>query len=141
MSEICKKCQNGIIQHTSFITDDDKTVHVYGCNKCSNSSQESIMPNPCKESGCDSEFYMNTKIRKLNTEEWMACLFGELIQRGIDSDEHIHCKDSPLGNYYAPTLEEFKQANIGLVMEKMYDILDNKKQCIIQDYERLDLKL
>ena len=62
------------------------------------------MKNPCKEFGSDSSVYTDVRNREINVACWLANLFDELIQRGIDSDEHHHCKDSPLGNCYAPNL-------------------------------------
>ena len=53
--------------------------------------------NPCKEFGGDSNLYMNVEGRNFNTEVWFANLLSNLIRRGIDSDEHHHFKDSPLG--------------------------------------------
>ena len=56
--------------------------------------------------------------------------------REIDSDEHYHFKDSPLGGSYAPNLEELKKVNLGLVGEKLGELLaagetwgDNVETC------------
>ena len=73
-------------------------------------------------------------------EKWLAELFSELIQRGIDSDEHIHYKDSPLGDCYAPNLQELEEVNLGRVMEKMYSILDRHLYVIVQEYRKLETK-
>lgn len=36
----CEKCSKGIIQHTSFMGEDENITHVYGCNRCSNGWSE-----------------------------------------------------------------------------------------------------
>jgi len=46
--------------------------------------------------------------REIDTEKWLAGLFSELIRRGIESDEHVHFKDSSIGEHYAPTLQELR---------------------------------
>lgn len=96
--------------------------------------------NPCKEFGGDSNLYMNVKGRNFNTEVWFANLLSELIRRGIDCDEHHHFKDSPLGGSYSPNLEELKKVNLGLVGEKLGELLVDHWDEIIKDYEKLEEK-
>ena len=42
--------------------------------------------------------------KEVDAEKWLASLFSKLIRRGLDSDEHLHCKDSPIGDSDAPNL-------------------------------------
>jgi hypothetical protein len=98
------------------------------------------MDNPCNEFGGDSNLYVDMKGRNFNTEAWLANLFSELIRRGIDSDEHHHFKDFPLGGSYAPNLEELKSVNLGLVGEKLGDLLVDHWDEIISDYQKLEGK-
>ncbi len=97
-----------------------------------------IEENPCKKFGGDSILYTNVSGRNFNTEVWFANLISELIRRGIDSDEHLHFKDSPLGNSYAPNLDELKKVNLGLVSEKLGELLVDHWDEIIKDYEKLE---
>ena len=71
-----------------------------------------------------------------SAETWLSRLFGELIQRGIDSDEHLHFKDSPLGDVRAPVVDELKNVDMMLVREKIETILCFKLISIIEDYEK-----
>jgi hypothetical protein len=80
------------------------------------------------------------KVREIDTEKWLATLFSELIRRGLDSDEHHHFKDSPLGDSYSPNLEELKKVNLGLVGEKLGELLVDHWEEIIADYEKLEEK-
>ena len=96
------------------------------------------MDNPCKEFGGDSNLYVDVEGRNFNTEVWFANLLSELISRGIDSDEHLHFKDSPLGDSYSPNLEELKKVNLGLVGEKLGELLVDHWEEIIADYEKLE---
>jgi len=68
-------------------------------------------------------------------EAWLAQLFCELIQRGIDSDEHIAHKDSTINGVSAPSIDELKNVDLMLVREKLETILAFKLQTIIEDYE------
>ena len=79
-------------------------------------------------------------MREIDTEKWLATLFSELIRRGIHCDEHHHFKDSPLGGSYSPNLEELKKVNLGLVGEKLGELLVDHWEEIIKDYEKLDGK-
>jgi hypothetical protein len=96
------------------------------------------MDNPCKEFGGDSNLYVDVEGRNFNTEVWFANLLSELIRRGIDSDEHHHFKDSPLGGSYSPDLEELKKVNLGLVGEKLGELLVDHWEEIIKDYGKLE---
>ena len=77
-------------------------------------------------------------MREIDTEKWFANLLSELIRRGIYSDEHHHFKDSPLGGSYSPNLEELKKVNLGLVGEKLGELLVDHWEEIIEDYEKLE---
>lgn len=79
-------------------------------------------------------------MREIDTEKWLASLFSELIRAGLDEDEHYHFKDSPLGDSYAPNLEELKKVNLGLVGEKLGELLVDHWEEIIKDYEKLEEK-
>jgi len=96
------------------------------------------MDNPCKEFGGDSNLYVDVVGRNFNTEVWFANLLSKLISRGINSDEHLHFKDSPLGDSYSPNLEELKKVNLGLVGEKLGELLVDHWEEIIADYEKLE---
>ena len=96
------------------------------------------MDNPCKEFGGDSNLYVDVVGRNFNTEVWFANLLSKLISRGINSDEHHHFKDSPLGVSYSPNLEELKKVNLGLVGEKLGELLVDHWEEIIADYEKLE---
>ena len=96
------------------------------------------MDNPCKEFGGDSNLYVDVEGRNFNTEVWFANLLSKLISRGINSDEHLHFKDSPLGDSYSPNLEELKKVNLGLVGEKLGELLVDHWEEIIADYEKLE---
>ena len=96
--------------------------------------------NPCKEFGGDSNLYVDIEGRNFNTAVWLANLFSELIRRGIDSDEHHHFKDSTLGGSYSPNLAELKKVNLGLVGEKLGELLVDHWEEIIADYEKLEEK-
>ena len=98
------------------------------------------MDNPCKEFGGDSNLYMNVEGRNFNTVVWFANLLSELIRRGIESDEHHHFKDSPLGGSYSPNFEELKKVNLGLVGEKLGELLADHWEEIIKDYGKLEEK-
>ena len=96
------------------------------------------MDNPCKEFGGDSNLYVDVVGRNFNTEVWFANLLSKLISRGINSDEHLHFKDSPLGDSYSPNLEELKKVNLGLVGEKLGELLVDHWEEIIKDYGKLE---
>ena len=55
--------------------------------------------------------------QEIDTEKWLSSLFSELIRRGIESQEHIHFKDSPLGGSPAPSREELMVAHLGYTGE------------------------
>ena len=93
--------------------------------------------NPCKEFG-DSNLYVDVEGRNFNTEVWFANLLSELIRRGIDSDEHHHFKDSPLGGSYSPNLEELKKVNLGLVGEFLTPLLQKHLDDIVEDYQKAE---
>ena len=76
-------------------------------------------------------------MREFDTEKWLSELFGELIHRGISSDEHIHYHGSPMGNYHAPTLEELKGVHLGYVGEFLTLLLEDHLKRILEDYEKL----
>ena len=78
--------------------------------------------------------------KEIDTEKWLSSLFSELIRRGLDSDEHLHFKDSPLGDSFSPNLEELKKVNLGLVGEKLGELLVDHWEEIIKDYEKLEEK-
>ena len=78
--------------------------------------------------------------REIDTEKWLSSLFSELIRRGIDSDEHLHFKDSPLGGYYAPNLEELRGAHLGWVGEFLTPLLQEHLEEILEDYKKEDEK-
>jgi hypothetical protein len=96
------------------------------------------MDNPCKEFGGDSNLYVDVEGRNFNTEVWFANLLSELIRRGIDSDEHHHFKDSPLGGSYSPNLEELKKVNLGLVGEFLTPLLQKHLDDIVEDYQKAE---
>jgi len=77
---------------------------------------------------------------KIDTEKWLSSLFSELIRRGIDSDEHIHFKDSPLGDSLAPLLSEIKNAHLGWVGEFLTPLLQKHLDDIVNDYQKLEDK-
>ena len=78
--------------------------------------------------------------RNHDPEKWLANLFSELIRRGLDSDEHIHFKDSPLGDSSAPNLEEIKDAHLGWTGEFLTYHLEEHLKRIIEDYRKLEEK-
>lgn len=86
----------------------------------------------------DSEEILNImpKDRKINAENWLVELFGEMISRGLREDEHLHFKDSPIDQYHAPSIQELKDVNIRSVAMNMYMILQSYLQQIVADYER-----
>ena len=77
-------------------------------------------------------------MREIDTEKWLANLFSELIRRGIDSDEHLHFKDSPLGGSYAPNLEELKESRLGYTGEFLTELLQEHLERILHDYGKLE---
>jgi hypothetical protein len=87
---------------------------------------------------CEGEAMKISK--EIDTEKWLSSLFSELIRRGLDSDEHLHFKDSPLGGSPSPNLEELKKVNLGLVGEKLGELLVDHWEEIIEDYEKLEEK-
>ena len=76
-------------------------------------------------------------MKERDTEKWLSELFGELIHRGISSQEHIHYHGSPMGNYHAPTIEELKNAHLGYTGEFLTSLLEDHLKKIIDDYEKL----
>ncbi len=72
--------------------------------------------------------------KEVDTEKWLAILFSELIRRGIDSDEHLHCKDSPIGDLPPPNLEQLRGAHLGLVGEFLTPLLQKHLDDIVDDY-------
>lgn len=81
---------------------------------------------------------MSTNNPTPDTEQWLASLFSELIRRGLYSDEHIHFHGSPLGGSFAPNLEELREVNLGLVGEKLGELLVDHWEVILKDYEELE---
>ncbi len=77
-------------------------------------------------------------MREIDTEKWLSSLFSELIRRGIDSDEHLHFKDSPLGGSYAPSLDELKESHLGYTGEFLTELLQEHLDRILQDYKKLE---
>lgn len=78
--------------------------------------------------------------REIDTEKWLSSLFSELIRRGLDSDEHIHFHGSPLGDSYAPNLEELKESHLGYTGEFLTELLQEHLDRILQDYRKLEEK-
>ena len=78
--------------------------------------------------------------REIDTEKWLSSLFSELIRRGIESDEHLHFKDSPLGGSSAPNLEEIKGSHLGWVGEFLTPLLQEHLEVIITDYQKSEEK-
>lgn len=78
--------------------------------------------------------------KKIDVEKWLSSLFSELIRRGIDSDEHIHFHGSPLGDCYAPTLEELKDVHLGWVGEFLTPLLQEHLDKIMEDYKKVEEK-
>jgi hypothetical protein len=78
--------------------------------------------------------------KEVDTEIWLAVLFSELIKRGIDSDEHLHCKDSPIGDLPPPNLEQLKNAHLGWVGEFLIPLLQKHLDDIVNDYQKLEDK-
>ena len=78
--------------------------------------------------------------REIDTEKWLSSLFSELIRRGIESQEHIHFKDSPLGGSPAPNLEELKESHLGYTGEFLTELLEEHLDRILQDYRKLEEK-
>jgi hypothetical protein len=76
--------------------------------------------------------------REIDTEKWLAGLFSELIRRGIECDEHVHFKDSPIGEHYAPTLQELRGAHLGYVGEFLAPLLQEHLEEIIKEYQRVE---
>ncbi len=79
-------------------------------------------------------------MREIDTEKWLASLFSELIRRGLDSREHEHYHDSPLGDSYAPNLEELKESHLGYTGEFLTELLQEHLDRILQDYRKLEEK-
>ena len=78
--------------------------------------------------------------REIDTEKWLSSLFSELIRRGIESDEHLHFRDSPLGGSSAPNLEELRGAHLGWVGEFLTPLLQEHLEVIIADYQKSEEK-
>lgn len=78
--------------------------------------------------------------RVLDTEKWLSSLFSELIRRGLDSDEHLHFRDSTLGDLPPPNLEELRGAHLGWVGEFLTPLLQKHLNEIISDYQKLEGK-
>ena len=76
--------------------------------------------------------------KEVDTEKWLASLFSELIRRGIDEDEHLHLKDSPLGDSLTPPLSEIKNAHLGWVGEFLTPLLQKHLDDIVSDYQKLE---
>ena len=76
--------------------------------------------------------------KEIDTEKWLSCLFSELIRRGLDSDEHLHCKDSPIGDLPPPNLEQLRGAHLGLVGEFLTPLLQKHLDDIVEDYQKLE---
>ena len=79
-------------------------------------------------------------MREIDTEKWLSSLFSELIRRGIESQEHIQFKDSPLGGSPAPNLEELKESHLGYTGEFLTEHLQEHLDRILQDYRKLEEK-
>ena len=78
--------------------------------------------------------------QEIDTEKWLSSLFSELIRRGIESDEHLHFRDSPLGGSSAPNLEEIKGSHLGWVGEFLTPLLQEHLEVIITDYQKSEEK-
>ena len=78
--------------------------------------------------------------KEVDTEKWLASLFSELIRRGLDSNEHLPCKDSPLGGSYSPNLEEIRGAHLGWVGEFLTPLLQKHLDDIVSDYQKAERK-
>jgi len=78
--------------------------------------------------------------KEIDTEKWLSSLFSELIRRGIDSDEHLHFQNFPLGDSPSPNLEELRGAHLGWVGEFLTPLLQKHLDDIVSDYQKLDDK-
>lgn len=78
--------------------------------------------------------------REVDTEKWLSSLFSELIRRGIESDEHLHFKDSPLGGSPAPSLKDLEGAHTGWIGEFLTPLLQEHLGEILKDYKKLEEK-
>jgi len=76
--------------------------------------------------------------KEIDTEKWLSCLFSELIRRGLDSDEHLHCKDSPIGDLPPPNVEQLRGAHLGWVGEFLTPLLQKHLDDIVSDYQKLE---
>ena len=76
----------------------------------------------------------------IDTEKWLSSLFSELIRRGIESQEHIHFKDSPLGGSPAPSREELMVAHLGYTGEFLTELLQEHLERILHDYGKLEVE-
>jgi len=72
----------------------------------------------------------------VDTEKWLSSLFSELIRRGIDCDEHLHFKDSPLNNSPSPNLKQIRDAHPGWIGEFLTPLLQEHLNKIIDDYQK-----
>jgi len=79
--------------------------------------------------------------KEIDTEKWLSCLFSELIRRGLDSDEHLHFKDSPLGGSPAPSRVELMVAHLGYTGEFLTELLQEHLERILHDYGKLEAGL
>ena len=71
--------------------------------------------------------------KEVDTEKWLSCLFSELIQRGIDSDEHLHYLGSDSD---APNLKEIRSAHLGWVGEFLTPLLQKHLDDVVEDYQK-----
>ena len=76
--------------------------------------------------------------KEIDTEKWLSALFSELIRRGLDSDEHLHCKDSPIGDLPPPNLEQLRGAHLGWVGEFLTPLLQKHLDDIVDDYQKAE---
>lgn len=75
---------------------------------------------------------------EIDTEKWLSSLFSELIRRGINSDEHLHFKDSPVQDFHPPNLEELRGAHLGWVGEFLTPLLQKHLDDIVSDYQKAE---
>ena len=128
----CSKCNVGEIQKTETLLN-DQWVTFYGCNRCNHGWADGpVTP------------VQRTDDHMKNHEIWIADLFGELIQSGLRSDEHLFWKDR---SYYGepdingessvvrpPSMYDIENVNIERVMNHMLPMVREALAAIIRDY-------
>ncbi|NDB83681.1 MAG: hypothetical protein EB127_13300 [Alphaproteobacteria bacterium] len=78
--------------------------------------------------------------KEIDIEKWLAYLFSELIRRGIECDEHLHCKDSLIGDLPPPNLQQLRIVHTGWVGEFLTPLLKEHLDKIVEDYQKLEDK-